>query len=225
VDTYILNIETATKNCSVAIAKNGQVLACKDINTGGYSHAERLHPLIETLLNQSNINFSDLSAIAVGKGPGSFTGLRIGISAAKGLCFALNIPLISLDTLHILSRSLKIDKGLIIPLLDARRMEVYTSVYSSVYSQLAPIEAKILEIDSFEEYLEKWPVYFIGDGVNKFNEICNHKNAHFTYDVLPSAQHMATLSYLKYKKNDVENVAYFEPFYLKDFLFTKSKKV
>jgi len=225
VDTYILNIETATKNCSVAIAKNGQVLAYKDINTGGYSHAERLHPLIETLLSQSGLNFGDLSAIAVGKGPGSFTGLRIGISAAKGLCFALNIPLISLDTLHILSHSLKINKGFIIPLIDARRMEVYTAVYSSEYNQLTPIEAKILEEDSFKAYLEKSSVYFIGDGVNKFSSICLHKKAQFRYDVLPSAKHMARLSYLKYKKNDTENIAYFEPFYLKDFLFTKSKKV
>lgn len=223
-DIYILNIETATKNCSVSIAKNGEVLIFKDINTGGYSHAEKLHPLIKSLLEQVNLSFTDLSAVAVSKGPGSFTGLRIGVSAAKGLCFALNIPLISVDTLFVLANSLKVNEGYIIPLLDARRLEVYTTAYSSDLEQLSPIEAKILNDNSYKDYLDKKPVYFVGDGVEKSKAICSHKNAHFIENIWPSASEMGILSFNKYKKSDIEDVAYFEPFYLKDFLITKSKK-
>ena len=221
---YILNIETATKNCSVSIAKDGKVLSYKDINTGGYSHAEQLHLLIEALLNEENLTFTDLTAIAVGKGPGSFTGLRIGISAAKGLCFALNIPLISLDSLLILANSIKETKGFVIPMIDARRMEVYTSVYTSDFKQVSAIEAKILEAESFNEFLDKSLVYFVGDGIAKFKAICTHKNARFIQNSWPSAKEMGKGSFEKYKKSDIEDVAYFEPFYLKDFLITKSKK-
>jgi len=224
-DTYILNIETATKNCSVSIAKNGEILVFKDINTGAYSHAEQLHPSIDLLLKQAELQFKDLNAVALGKGPGSFTGLRIGVSAAKGLCFSLNIPLISLDTLNILAHSISIKKGYIVPLLDARRMEVYTTVFSSDYKQLTDVEAKILEENSFKDFLEKDTVYFVGDGVEKFKAICLHKNTYFVENVWPSAKEMGELSFEKYKKSDTEDVAYFEPFYLKDFLITKSKKV
>lgn len=223
-DIYILNIETATKNCSVSIAKNGEVLIFKDINTGAYSHAEKLHPLIKSLLEQIKLKFSDLNAIAVSKGPGSFTGLRIGVSTAKGLCFALNIPLISIDTLFVLANYLKVNEGYIIPLVDARRLEVYTAVYNSNYEQISPIEAKILNDNSYKEYLDKKPVYFVGDGVEKFKTICKHKNAHFKDNVWPSAKEMGIVSFNKYKKGDIEDIAYFEPFYLKDFLITKSKK-
>ncbi len=223
-DIFILNIETATKNCSVSIAKNGEVLVFKDINTGGYSHAEKLHPLIKSLLEQAKLKLSDLNAIAVSKGPGSFTGLRIGISAAKGLCFALNIPLISIDTLFVLAHGLKVKEGYVIPLIDARRLEVYTAVYNSDYEQMSPIEAKILNDNSYKEFLDKKPVYFVGDGVAKFKAICTHKNAHFKEGVWPSANEMGILTFNKYKKSDIEDVAYFEPFYLKDFLITKSKK-
>ncbi|MCF6214205.1 MAG: tRNA (adenosine(37)-N6)-threonylcarbamoyltransferase complex dimerization subunit type 1 TsaB [Flavobacteriaceae bacterium] len=222
--TYILNIETATKNCSVSIAKNGELLAFKDINTGNYSHAESLHPLIEALLKEAHINFKDLDAVAVGKGPGSFTGLRIGVSAAKGLCFALQIPLIAIDSLTILAHALKIEEGFIIPLLDARRMEVYTTVCDNAQNQLSAIEAKILDEHSFIDFLDKAPVCFLGDGVEKFKPICKHKNAIFKEGYFPSAKEMVHLSFIKYKKNDTEDVAYFEPFYLKNFLVTKSKK-
>lgn len=221
---YILNIETSTKNCSVSVAKNGVLLALKEVNNGNYSHAEKLHPYIEDVLAEAMITFKDLKAIAVGKGPGSFTGLRIGISAAKGLCFALNIPLIAIDSLNILAHSININKGFIIPLLDARRMEVYTAVYDLTYKKIEVIQAKIIDEDSFKEYLNIDKAYFIGDGVEKFKHICSHKNAIFQNALLPSAKEMVKLSYLKYKKSDIEDVAYFEPFYLKDFLVTKSKK-
>lgn len=207
------------------MSKNGELLSFKEINTGDYAHAEMLHPFIKQLLDEAKLGFKDLNAVAVGKGPGSFTGLRIGVSAAKGLCFALNIPLIAIDSLSILARAKQLENGFIIPLLDARRMEVYTSVYTNDYNQVAPIEAVILEENSFANYLNQAPVCFLGDGTEKFKPLCKHPNAIFEADFFPSAKEMTHLSYLKYKKNDTENVAYFEPFYLKDFFIIKSKKV
>lgn len=223
-NTIILNIETATKNCSVSLSKNGNLIGLKEINTGDYKHAEKLHPFMVELLDEAQLDFKDLNAVAVGKGPGSFTGLRIGVSAAKGLCFALNIHLIAIDSLMILAHAKQLENGYIIPLIDARRMEVYTSVYTKDYKQVAPIEAVILDENSFDYYLSQAPVYFFGDGVEKFKPLCKHPNAIFEAGLFPSAKEMAHLSYLKYKKNDIEDVAYFEPFYLKDFLFTKTKK-
>jgi len=224
VNNYILNIETSTKNCSVSLAKNGELLVLKEVNNGNYSHAEKLHPLIDEVLANAKIKFKDLSAVAVGKGPGSFTGLRIGVSAAKGLCFALQIPLIAIDSLNILAHSKTIKQGFIIPLLDARRMEVYTSVYTPEFNRIEDIKAKILDSKSFKNYLNKDIVSFIGDGVEKFKSICSHKNARFYENLLPSSKEMVSLSYNKYKKSDIEDVAYFEPFYLKDFLITRFKK-
>jgi len=225
VNIYILNIETSTKNCSVSVAKNGELLALKEVNNGNYSHAEKLHPYIEDILTEAKITFKELKAVAVGKGPGSFTGLRIGISAAKGLCFALNIPLIAIDSLNVLAHSVNIKNGLIVPLIDARRMEVFTSIYTPEFEQTEPIQAKILDKNSYQEYLNKDTVFFMGDGVDKFKSLCTHKNANFEINLLPSAKDMVTLSYNKYKTGDFEDVAYFEPFYLKDFLITKSKKI
>ncbi|WP_298284826.1 tRNA (adenosine(37)-N6)-threonylcarbamoyltransferase complex dimerization subunit type 1 TsaB [Lutibacter sp.] len=222
--TYILNIETATKNCSVSIAKDGKNVILKELNDGAYSHAEKLHVLIEEALNEAQISFSDLKAIAVSKGPGSYTGLRIGVSAAKGLCFALNIPLISVDTLLSLANSISITEGIKVPLLDARRMEVYSAIYSSENEKLRAIEAQIITAESFYFYLKENKVYFLGDGAEKCKNLITHENAKFMVDLFPSANEMSFLSYEKYKKSDFENVAYFEPFYLKDFVVTKSKK-
>ncbi|AOW20842.1 tRNA (adenosine(37)-N6)-threonylcarbamoyltransferase complex dimerization subunit type 1 TsaB [Urechidicola croceus] len=216
--SLILNLETATKNCSVSLAENGKIIALKELNELGYSHAENLHPFIAEVLKVSNKEFSELDAVAISKGPGSYTGLRIGVSAAKGLCFALETPLISVDTLQSLAMQVNIENGVIVPMLDARRMEVYSSVFDSNHSQIRNIQAEILTEDSFLEFLEKGKVYFVGDGVLKTKEIINHPNAVFIDDKLPSANEMAQLSYVKYKKSDTENVAYFEPFYLKDFV-------
>ena len=127
---YILNIETSTKNCSVSIAKNGEILAIKELNNGQYSHAEVLHPFIQDILVEANIKMNKIDAVAVSKGPGSYTGLRIGVSAAKGFCFAFNKPLISIDTLTSLSYSITIEEGFIVPMIDARRMEVYSCVFT-----------------------------------------------------------------------------------------------
>jgi tRNA threonylcarbamoyladenosine biosynthesis protein TsaB len=220
----ILNIETATKNCSVSVAKDGETVALKELNDGGYSHAEKLHEFIKDVVLEAGIELSDLKAIAVSKGPGSYTGLRIGVSAAKGLCFALNIPLISVNTLQSLSQTISIKAGYIIPLLDARRMEVYSSVYNEKYENCREVLAEIITENSFETYLEKDKVYFLGDGAEKCKEFIQHPNAVFMDDKFPSAKEMCLLSYVKYKKNDIEDVAYFEPFYLKDFVVIISKK-
>lgn len=222
--TVILNLETSTKNCSVSIAKDGEVISLREINTGGYSHAEMLHPLIVETLKETKLTIKELSAIAVGKGPGSYTGLRIGVSAAKGLCFTHNIPLIAINSLDILSRTCEIEKGLIVPMLDARRMEVYSAIYNHDYQLIRKTKAEIITEQSFLEYLEKTPVYFLGDGAEKCKTEITNRNAFFINDKFPSAKEMALLSFDKYKKNDIEDVAYFEPFYLKDFVATKEKK-
>ena len=221
---YLLNIETATKNCSVSLAKDGKTVALKELNDGGYSHAEKLHEFIKVVLAEANIELTDLNAIAVSKGPGSYTGLRIGVSAAKGLCFALNIPLISINTLQSLSQSVSITNGYIIPLLDARRMEVYSTVFKDNNS-VRNVEAEIIDATSFNDYLDKNTVYFLGDGAEKCKNLITHKNAIFIDGKFPSANEMSLLSFEKYKKNDIEDVAYFEPFYLKDFVGTTAKKL
>ena len=221
----ILNIETATKNCSVSLSNKEEVIALRELNDGNYSHSENLHVFIDEVLRSANKTFKEIDAIAVSKGPGSFTGLRIGVSAAKGLCFSLDLPLISIPTLASLARSINVKEGdLIIPLLDARRMEVYSAVFDHNYDQIRKTKAEIIDHNSFEEYLNNGKVYFLGDGAHKIKEIINHKSAVFLDGYFPSAREMAKLSYDKYKMNDTEDVAYFEPLYLKDFLITKSKK-
>ena len=146
---YILNIETATKNCSVALAQEGKIILCKEIAEEGYSHAERLHVFIEEIIQEAGITFQDLTAIAVSQGPGSYTGLRIGVSAAKGLCYALNIPLIAVDTLQVLASQTKVKEGFIVPMLDARRMEVYSAIFNSKLEKQREIQAEVISKSSF----------------------------------------------------------------------------
>ncbi|WP_245583683.1 tRNA (adenosine(37)-N6)-threonylcarbamoyltransferase complex dimerization subunit type 1 TsaB [Salinimicrobium xinjiangense] len=215
----ILCIETATTNCSVAIGNKGKLLALKEDYSNNYSHAERLHLFIQEILKENDLEPKDLSAIAVSKGPGSYTGLRIGVSAAKGLCFALDLPLISVPTLKTLALQVKQTKeGFIIPLLDARRMEVYTAGFNSENRRVFDTRAEILTPDSFSEYLENAAVAFIGSGVEKFSQICDHPNATFIQGKLPSAAEMTGLAEEKFQKKKFEDVAYFEPYYLKDFV-------
>ena len=222
--TYILNIETSTKNCSVCISKNGEIVAIKELNNGNYSHAEVLHPFINDVIREANITSEQLNAIAVSKGPGSYTGLRIGVSAAKGLCFALNIPLISIHTLQSLALSISTENALVVPMLDARRMEVYSAVFDSENNQIREIKAEVINEMSFLNYLAASKVYFLGDGAEKCKTSITHSNAVFVDSKYPSAKEMSILSYDKYKKNDIEDVAYFEPFYLKDFIVVPQKK-
>ena len=214
---YILNIETATKNCSIALAKDGNTVLCKEMAELGYSHAEKLHVFIEECLQEFQLNFNDLSAIAVSQGPGSYTGLRIGVSAAKGLCFALDIPLISVDTLQVLASQLSISEGIIVPMIDARRMEVYSAIFNSKNKKIREVQAQIIDENSFVESHEI--IHFVGDCSEKAKTVLNAPNFVFHEDIIyPSAQEMSALSFQKWVANDFEDVAYFEPYYLKDFL-------
>lgn len=219
---YILNIETATKNCSVALAQNGETILCKEMAEQGFSHAEKLHLFIEEIIKEAGITFSDLSAVAVSQGPGSYTGLRIGVSAAKGLCYALEIPLISVDTLTVLANQLQIEKGIIIPMIDARRMEVYSAIFNSKKEMIREVQAEILTDSSFSDIDDT--VYFVGDSNEKAKTIVSKSNFNFVDTIFyPSAKEMSAISYKKFLNNSFEDVAYFEPYYLKDFMLqTKS---
>ncbi len=189
----------------------------------GYSHAEKLHVFIEECIKESNISFKDLSAIAVSQGPGSYTGLRIGVSAAKGLCFALDLPLIAVDTLQVLASKLSITEGVIIPMIDARRMEVYSAIFNSKSEKIREVQAEILTENSFEEISET--IHFVGDCAEKAKTVLTKSNFIFHEEIIyPSANEMSELSYKKFQENNLEDVAYFEPYYLKDFMATVSKK-
>jgi len=218
--SYILNIETATKNCSVALAKNGDTILCKEIAEAGYSHAEKLHVFIEEILKETGVAVHELKAIAVSKGPGSYTGLRIGVSTAKGLCYALGIPLISVDTLQAMAKQVAVETGLIVPMIDARRMEVYSAVFDANHTKIMEVQAEVLTEESYSDITE--PIYFIGDCQDKCQTVLLKDNFHFLPEIIfPSAQEMSALSYDKFTKNDFEDVAYFEPFYLKYFMVAK----
>jgi tRNA threonylcarbamoyladenosine biosynthesis protein TsaB len=217
---YILNIETATKNCSVAIARDGVTIICKEIAEQGYSHAEKLHLFIEEIISDAAISFSDLKAIAVSQGPGSYTGLRIGVSAAKGLSYALQIPLIAVDTLESLAMQVVAKDGFIIPMIDARRMEVYSAIFNSNKEKIHEVQAQIINEDSFADISEK--VYFVGDSNEKVKLSLTKSNFVFLDNhVYPSAKEMSEISFKKYIEKVFVDVAYFEPYYLKDFMFAK----
>ncbi|MEP2937405.1 MAG: tRNA (adenosine(37)-N6)-threonylcarbamoyltransferase complex dimerization subunit type 1 TsaB [Gilvibacter sp.] len=213
----ILCIETATTNCSVALSIDGSAsVLIEDFNTS-YSHGERLQPYLDQVLQKAGLGYSDLDAIAVSQGPGSYTGLRIGVSAAKGLCFSLDIPLIAIDTLSSLARQVKTSQGTIIAMLDARRMEVYSRVFDSEYNALNDVAPVVLTPESYSAYLEQGTVLFVGNSNEKFKEICKHPNAKFEAFSLPSAKELCGLAQAKFDRKAFEDVAYFEPFYLKSF--------
>jgi len=216
--SLILCIETSTTNCSVSIGKDDQILGLKEVNSKSFSHSEQLHTFIKELFNQLKLSMLDLDAVSVSKGPGSYTGLRIGVSAAKGLAYALDLPLISVSTLECLAKQIQINEGCVVPMLDARRMEVYSEVFDFDYNSMRQIKAEVLDHNSFDSYLEQTKVNFIGTGVEKFEAICHHPNAIFHKEKLPSAREQFSIAKRKFDKKLFEDVAYFEPFYLKDFV-------
>jgi tRNA threonylcarbamoyladenosine biosynthesis protein TsaB len=204
----------------VSLAKDGQTILCKEIAEQGYSHAERLHVFIEEILKKTKVKIQELHAVAVSKGPGSYTGLRIGVSTAKGLCYALGIPLIAVDTLQVLAHQVSVDNGIIVPMLDARRMEVYSAIFDKNHDNIKAVQAEVLTEESYSEFTET--LYFIGDCQEKCQTVLTQPNFKFIPEILfPSASQMSQLSYEKFNQNDFEDVAYFEPFYLKDFLMIK----
>lgn len=220
----VLNLETATTNCSVSIASDGNLLAIKEHNSTGYSHSEQLHVFINEVLSEASLSINDLNAIAVSKGPGSYTGLRIGVSAAKGLCFSLDVPLISIPTLRSMAQQVKGDYKFIIPVLDARRMEVYSAVYDGDYKEVRETRAEIVDEKSFMEFAQQGKTVVIGNGAEKCKDLLKHPNFSFDTELIPSAREMCSLSSDMFNASCFEDTAYFEPYYLKDFIGNKIGK-
>lgn len=227
----ILNIETATEVCSVNLARDGEILIEKE-SWEGLNHSRLLTVFIDEIFRENSFEFAQLDAVAVSKGPGSYTGLRIGVSVAKGLCYSLGIPLIAVGTLdalgkytaanrnHYVPESIEADKALFCPLIDARRMEVYTALFNANGEKTEEVSAKIVDENSFSEFLTRHPVLFFGNGAEKCKPALTHSNALFSGPLKASARFMIKLAEEKYNNNDFEDVAYFEPFYLKNFIAT-----
>ena len=219
----ILNIETSTKNCSVALFSGSKLISEKSLLSEKYSHSETLTLFVEDVIKNSDYTLVDLDAISVSKGPGSYTGLRIGVSTAKGLSYSLNLPLISVPTLQSMSFYMSKKKSnydLYCSMIDARRMEVFSSFYDKDNNQVTEVRADIIDEDSYKKELEN-KVLFFGDGANKCKDVFTSGNAYFIDNFFPSAIYMGILSLEKYNNKDFEDVAYFEPFYLKDFVIEK----
>ena len=218
----ILNLETSTKNCSVSIAKDGVQLCLVEENEENYTHGEKLNQFVDWCVQGAEINWKDIDAVCVSKGPGSYTGLRIGVSSAKGFAYGSDIPLMAINSLQILAESqLNQEVDYIIPMIDARRMEVYTALFDRKGNQLTETEAKVIDDTSFEELKGK-KIIFVGDGAEKCQEILSHLNATFV-QAFPSAKDMIRVSEEKFTQKSFEDVAYFEPYYLKDFVAGKKK--
>lgn len=220
----ILYLETSSKNCSVAIADDEQILCVCEEVSDNYKQSESLHSFVEWALEGAEISIKDIDAIALGQGPGSYTGLRIGAASAKGFCYGLKIPLIAVNSLESMKEPfLKQNYDFIIPLIDARRMEVYTAVYDGkTGEEVSQTEAKILDETSFQEFKDK-KVLFVGDGAIKAKEILDLPNADFNEKVYPSAKYLINKTLEKVKNKNFEDIAYFEPFYLKEFHGVKKK--
>lgn len=215
-------IETSTENCSTAISCGTGILASRTDETPRRQSA-MLAPYIKEVLDEAGITASELDAVAVSEGPGSYTGLRVGVSTAKGICFGAGKPLLGIDTLHILALQAEIPAERIVAMIDARRMEVYCATFDTKGTKLDGTEAKILDEDSFRELLDAGTVLFIGTGVEKFQAVCHHPNARFQ-SCHPLAAAMVAPALAQLQKKEFKDVAYFEPFYLKDFVAGISKK-
>lgn len=220
---WILNLETASVNCSVSLFDGEVLRASREDRSSDYTHAERLHVFIGEVLAQAGLEPRDLDAVAVSKGPGSYTGLRIGVASAKGLCYALDLPLIALPTLRIMAEAAPAKEGVLIPMLDARRMEVYSAVFDARLQPLRETRAEILTQGSFADYLTGQPLHLLGSGAGKCRELLTDPAFHFHPEVLPSSLEMGKLAFEAYREGRFEDIAYFEPYYLKDFISTGKK--
>lgn len=227
-ETTILLIETSTELCSTALARDGKIISYRE-STGSREHASLTAVFIKEMLDEAGLTMADCSAVCVSMGPGSYTGLRVGVSTAKGLCFGAGKPLLAVGTLDTLVWQAISEKLLpdvcinIIPMIDARRMEVYTAVFSADGNQTSETESMILDGGSFADVLDQGPALFIGDGARKASEVIKHENAHFI-QCCPKASSMLIPAMEEYKEKRFKDVAYFEPFYLKEFVATVSKK-
>ena len=226
----ILNSETSTDVCSVAISDSGQVIFNKEDHSGP-NHAVKLGVYVDEALDFLDSHGLPLEAVAVSCGPGSYTGLRIGVSMAKGICYGRGVKLIAVPTLELMAVPVLLgehpeeEDALIVPMLDARRMEVYAEVLDRALKVVRPIQADIVDADTYKEYLDQHHVYFFGNGAAKCMETINHPNAHLVEGIEPLAKNMAPLAEKRFVEGKFEDVAYFVPFYLKDFVAKMPKKL
>lgn len=225
----ILHIETSTNTCSVALSQDGTCLY-EEINSEGPSHAQVLAGFVKEAVSFADSHAIPIDAVAVSKGPGSYTGLRIGVSEAKGIAYGRNAKLLSVSTLKCLTVPILLkeelpEDALICPMIDARRMEVYCALYDRALKEISPTQALIIEESTFHSTLDEHPIYFIGNGADKCVQTIKHPNAHFIQGIVPKAKYMIPLAEMAMARNEIEDVAYFEPFYLKEFVATQSKKI
>lgn len=226
----ILNIETSTNVCSVALSQDG-VCLYEDVNMEGPSHAQVLAGYVKNAVSFADSHAIPIDAIAISKGPGSYTGLRIGVSEAKGVAYGRDAKLLSVPTLKLLTVPILLghdelpEDALLCPMIDARRMEVYCALYDRALNEVVQTQTLVIDSDSFKGYLDKQPIYFMGNGADKCVETIQHPNAHFIKNIVPRAKNMIPLAEMAMAKEQFEDVAYFEPFYLKEFVATKSKKL
>ena len=226
----ILHIETSTKACSVALSENGQLIFHKE-DLDGPNHAVVCGVYVDEALSFANSHAIPVDAVAVSEGPGSYTGLRIGVSLAKGVCYGRDLPLLSVPTLKLLCVPVLLGKkelpedAWLVPMIDARRMEVYSAIYDRALREVRPINADIVETDTYLPYLEEHPVYFFGTGAMKCKDVIQHTNAHFIEGIVPLAKWMFPLAERSLHLGEKQDVAYFEPFYLKEFVAIKSKSL
>lgn len=238
----ILSLETSTTVCSAALHHDGNLLGSKELLTP-QSASSQLAPIIDQLLKDSKISSKEINAVAVASGPGSYTGLRIGVATAKGLCFALQIPLIAINTLELMAYQVKnlspysfpsflerglggeVGEALLCPMLDARRMEVYCLLTDLNLNIIEQTQAKIIDQESFKEWLDRRTIFFFGNGADKCKDIIKHINAIFVQDINPSASQLGEMAFQKFIRNEVEDLSSFEPRYLKEFMIKKPKTV
>ena len=216
----ILCLETATPSCSVALVHNGEVLACEE-DPKGQNHSEKITLFIDSVMKQAGISYNDLDAVAVSMGPGSYTGLRIGVSTAKGLCYAVSKPLIAIPTLEAMAYGGKtiVKNGLLVPAIDARRMEVYAAIFDENINKIKDTEAVIIDENSFYDLKIDYNIYLFGDGADKCAELfANDDKITVIKEFHCSAKYMNVIAQRKLDAKDFVDVAYFEPFYLKDFV-------
>ena len=224
----ILSIDTSTNVCSVAVSQDGTCIFDK-VDNRGSNHAEQLGTFVDEALAFVDSHESTLDAVAVSCGPGSYTGLRIGVSMAKGICYGRNIKLLAVPTLELLAVPILLhhesieEEALLVPMIDARRMEVYSAVYDRSLKAVRAIQADVVDGDTYKEFLDKGPVYFFGDGAEKCMEVIHHPNAHLIKNIEPVAKNMFPLAEKRMAEGKFEDVAYFVPFYLKDFVAKQAK--
>ena len=220
----ILSLETSTGVCSVALHDNEKLLADREIHVP-QSHSSKLAVLVEEVIREAGRSMKELNAVAIASGPGSYTGLRIGTSMAKGLCYSLNVPLIAIGTLDVMAfqvSGINDKRSLLCPMIDARRMEVYCKVFDADLMVRQEVGARIIDEHSFSDFLVSEKILFFGDGASKCRELIRHENAFFVDDIYPSASQLGLLAFSKLKAGLTEDVVHFEPFYLKDFLIKKA---